>query len=473
MMRCFAVSCVAVLALSACSWLPSAGPLKDEVIQQQRRPAGDIAFDVVKIDDRVIATLQAQPHQEFATRFKKYTPPPNLKIAIGDTLSVVIWESASGGLFDLSLTEPLPAAASSRAAGFADGNEGSPTADQTSTSASALGSAPGAAVAPGAAAAAGAAAAGDDALMQALGSVIAQAARDTLAPDQLLELKNQVAQSGRPGTRVPEQQVGGDGRISVPYAGRVPAAGRTPAEVARAIEKRLAGKALDPQVLVVVTESAANSVAVSGEVVSGHRVPLNSGGEKLLQVIAAAGGARGPISETFVRLSRNGVTAAIPLATLVADPQQDIYARPGDVLTLVRRPQTFSVFGAAGKNTAMTFDTERLSLSEALARSGGLLDDQANPAGVFLFRYEPRAVVKALGQPVATAAPDGVSPIAYRLDLSEARSYLLAREFPVRDKDIIFVADSDMQPFYKLFTALSNIVGPVETGLLTCAAAKC
>src|SRR5436853_7058891 len=107
------------------------------------------------------------------------------------------------------------------------------------------------------------------------------------------------------------------------------------------IEERLGRKALDPQALVVIKQSAANSVSVAGEVIGGRRVPLSGGGDRLLQVIAAAGGARAPVHDTFVRLSRAGVTATVPLATLVADPAQDIYAEPGDVLTLVRRPQTY------------------------------------------------------------------------------------------------------------------------------------
>src|SRR5262249_52681903 len=158
------------------------------------------------------------------------------------------------------------------------------------------------------------------------------------------------------------------------------------------------GRALDPQALVIVKRSAANTVSVAGEVIGGKRIELSPGGDRLLQVIASAGGAGAPVHETFVRLSRGGVTATVPLATLVANPEQDIFVEPGDVLTVVRRPQTFSVFGAAGKNTTITFTSDRLSLSEALAKASGLRDERANPQAVFLLRYEPVDLVKALGQ---------------------------------------------------------------------------
>jgi polysaccharide export outer membrane protein len=214
-------------------------------------------------------------------------------------------------------------------------------------------------------------------------------------------------------------------------------------------------------------------VTVTGEAIAGKRVALNPGGERLLDVLAAAGGPRTPVHDTYVQLSRGGVTASIPLATLVEHPAENIYARPGDVLTVVQRPKTFSVFGATGKNAAITFDQDRLTVSEALAKSGGLLDDQADARAVFLFRYEPDAVVKALGQPLASQRPQGVSPVAYRFDLKDPKSYLLAKEFPVRDKDIVFVANAEIQPVYRFFTALQNVTGPVVTGFLTCQNGGC
>jgi hypothetical protein len=62
-----------------------------------------------------------------------------------------------------------------------------------------------------------------------------------------------------------------------------------------------------------------------------------------------------------VELARGSVTASVPLA----DPAQDIFARPGNVLTVEQRPHTFGVFSATGKTMAITYSRDRLSLSEA------------------------------------------------------------------------------------------------------------
>ncbi|MBV8889023.1 MAG: polysaccharide biosynthesis/export family protein [Alphaproteobacteria bacterium] len=365
--------------LAGCSMLPTSGPTVSDV-QHQEVKDNQTRFDLVDIDDKVVATLLAEPVESFHARFKKYGKPPRPKIGIGDTVVVSIWEAAGGGLFGASATDHV--SAGSR-------------------------------------------------------SVI-----------------------------IPEQVVGDDGAISVPFAGRVPVANRFPLQVQHEIEQRLAEKAIEPQVIVTVIKSVTNTATVTGEVVSGARVPLTLKGDHLLDLVAAAGGAKAPVYETFVRLSRDGITATIPMETLVADPAENIYAQPGDVLTLVRTPQSISVFGATGTNAQVNFLGERMTLVEALAKAGGLQDMRSDPAGVFLFRFEPPKVVRALGRAPLATGPDGTSPVIYRLDLSDAKSYFLAQRFPVEDKDIIYVANAELNELQKFFTLLNTLTGPVITGIV-------
>jgi polysaccharide export outer membrane protein len=440
------------LLLAGCSNLPQRDDVTEQAIQDDQ-----IAFNVVKLDDSVVDVLAARPRAVFGERFKKYLPAPELKIAIGDTVSVVIWEAGPNGLFGNSLTElsrqPHPAS------GFAPQSERlNEKPPQPALVAPLDNAAP--------AAASGLATRSDRSSEEPprptpkgpldTGAVIAP------IPAPASDI------AGRPGTAIPEQPVGPDGTITIPYAGRVIAAGRTATELGRRIEALLSPIAIDPQALVIVQPGGGSSVTVAGDVVKGARVPLSPGGTRLLEVIAAAGGADAPVHETFVRLTRDGVTATVPLSVLVADPEQNIFARPGDVLILSRVPQTLSVFGAAGKNASITFDAERLSLSEALAKAGGLLDQRADPSAIFVMRYEPAALVHALGQPVAARAPAGLSPVVYRLDLADAKSYLLAKRFPVKDKDIIFVAEAKLVPITRALQALSLITGPVTRAVLIC-----
>lgn len=272
--------------------------------------------------------------------------------------------------------------------------------------------------------------------------------------------------AGARSATIPAQMVGDDGAISVPFAGRVPVAGRTPLEVQHEVQRRLAGKAIEPQAVVRVVKSVNYAATVSGEVVKGARIPLSLNGDRLLDLIAAAGGASAPIYETYVKLSRRGVTATIPMEKLVSDPAENIYAWPGDVLTLIRVPQRFVVLGATGKNAELPFGAEKLTLIQAIAKGGGLQDQRSDPAGVFLFRYEPADVVRSLRVPPVGTGPKGSTPVVFRLDLGNADAYFLAQRFPVKDNDIIFVANARLNELQKFFTLLNTLTGPVISGVV-------
>ena len=381
-----AVAVMGLLAglIAGCSALPTAGPTASDV-RSQEVSGNQVRFDLVDIDDNVVAALIAQRGESFQARFKKYGRPPQPKIGVGDSVVVSIWEAAGGGLFSASPTDHVSA--------------------------------------------------------------------------------------GSRSVTIPEQIVSRDGAISVPFAGRVPVAGHLPVEVQRTIEQRLAEKAIEPQVIVTVTRSLSNSVTVTGEVVAGARVPLSLKGDRLLDLIAAVGSAKSPVYETFVRLSRDGVTATIPMEALVSNPAENIYAQPGDVLTLVRLPQSFTAFGATGTNAQFSFTSEKMTLVEALAKAGGLQDLRSDPAGVFLFRFEPPRIINTLGRPQLRTGPEGSSPVVYRLDLRDAKSYFLAQRFPIEDKDIIYVANADLNELQKFFTLLNTLTGPVITGIVVKSAA--
>ncbi len=285
------------------------------------------------------------------------------------------------------------------------------------------------------------------------GGLFASASNDEIVP-------------GSHSVTLPEQQVGRDGAISVPFAGRIHVAGRLPADAQHAIEQRLSGKAIDPQAIVTVSKSVNNTVTVTGEAITGARVPLSLKGDRLLDLIAAAGGSHAPVYETFVRLSRDGVSATIPMEALVADPRENIYAKPGDELTIVRATRSFAVFGATGQNNEIDFPSAKLTLAEALAKAGGLQDARSDPAGVFLFRYEPVSVLQRLDVKPAAVTQDGRAEVIYRLNLRDAKAYFAAERFPMEDKDILYVANADLNELQKFFGLIGTLTAPAITGVV-------
>jgi polysaccharide export outer membrane protein len=264
---------------------------------------------------------------------------------------------------------------------------------------------------------------------------------------------------------IPEQVVARDGSITVPFAGRINVTGKTPPQIEQVIVDRLTGKAIDPQALVTVTRNISNTVTVMGEVAPGARVPLTLRGDRLLEVIAAAGGVRAPISDIAVVLSREGRTLRVPMEAVLDDSREDVFMRPGDVITLVREPQSFTISGATTRTAMVPFDAPKLTLDEALAKGGGLSDDRANPAAVFVVRFETDAVADALPQAQGVARQPGGVPVIYHLDMRDPAALFLARRFPVRNKDIVYVSDSPLADVQKVFNLLNLLVTPAVTGI--------
>lgn len=269
---------------------------------------------------------------------------------------------------------------------------------------------------------------------------------------------------------IPEQAVGPDGAITVPYAGRVRVAGRTPDEVEGEIVRALTGKAIEPQALVTVTKNVANTVTVVGEVTSGARVPLTARGDRLLDVIATAGGTRAPAHETFITLVRDGRSVRIPMQAILTDPTENVFMRPGDVVSVAREPQTFTAAGATGANAVIPFDAIGISLDQAIGRAGGLNDNRADPAGVFVIRYERPQDYDQLGLTRPQPGTASQIPVIYRVNMRDPNGFFMARRFPVRNKDIVFVSNASLMDLQKVMTILLPFLGVGATAVAVTAA---
>lgn len=276
--------------------------------------------------------------------------------------------------------------------------------------------------------------------------------------------------AGSRSATIPDQVVARDLAITVPFAGRLVVAGRTPPEVEAMIVNRLAGKAIDPQALVTVTRNVSNTVTVMGEVQTGRRIPLNVGGDRLLEVLAEAGGTRGAAYDIAVLLARNNRVVRVPLQGVLDDPREDVFMQAADVVTLVRDPQTFTAAGATGRNAVVAFETPNLSLEEAIGKAGGVLDDRGDPDGVFVIRYESASVARAL--PNLQSGPDLLSgkvpvdptPVVYLLKLRDPNALFLARRFAMHNKDILYVSNAPLSDVQKVLTLINLLVSPVISG---------
>jgi polysaccharide biosynthesis/export protein len=259
---------------------------------------------------------------------------------------------------------------------------------------------------------------------------------------------------------LPEQTVDRDGFIGVPFAGRLKAAGQTPAEVESEIVKRLTGKANQPEVFVRVTRNATSMVTVVGEVTTSMRMPLTSGGERVLDALAAAGGVRQPVSKTTLQVTRGNGFHTLPLDLVIRDPRQNVPLMPGDVITALFQPLSFTALGATGKNEEINFEAQGISLAQALARAGGVLDTRSDAQGVFIFRLEPQGALTWPRTPVMTT-PDGLVPVVYRIDLRNPASFFVMQGFEMRNKDLLYVSNAPLAELQKFLNLVFSVAFPV------------
>ena len=281
----------------------------------------------------------------------------------------------------------------------------------------------------------------------------------------------------RPGNFVtlPNQPVDTKGMISVPYAGLVPTAGKTPSEVQQEIVGRIKNRAIEPQAVVALVTQNTSLITVLGEVNNEFtptgRIPAQPAGERLLDVITRAGGLKDQGQDMWVVLERRGHRASVPFGSLIYEPGNNIWAWPGDTLYLYKEPQTYLAFGASGQQGQFQFSAGsqssawRMTLAEAVGAAGGLIDVQADPGSVFLYRREPRELAEKLG--VDCSKMDGPTvPIVYSVSFVDPAGYFLATRVQMRNKDVIFAANSQSVEITK-FTTFLNAVISVPTNVTT------
>lgn len=271
------------------------------------------------------------------------------------------------------------------------------------------------------------------------------------------------AAGARPGNFVdlPAQAVDQKGSIYVPYAGEIPAGGRTIPEIQQSIVARLRNRAIEPQVVVSLNQQHSTVVSVLGAVNTPGVLALNSVGEKMLAVIARAGGPRFEAVESYVTLQRDGKRVRVLLSRIVQDPRENIFVRPNDVIFVSRESPTIIALGATGQNANIPFATETMNLSQALGSAGGLVDAQADPGQIFIYRFENRAFLEKLGVDTKRFTFTDI-PTVYRINLRDPAGLLLASGFQMKSKDVLYAPNAKVVDYYKLVDFINATTSTVR-----------
>jgi polysaccharide export outer membrane protein len=223
--------------------------------------------------------------------------------------------------------------------------------------------------------------------------------------------------------------VGADGTMFYPYAGNMHVAGKTPTQVQAEIARSLARVIKDPQVEVRVAGFRSQRIQVTGEVRQPGLVTLDDMPKGVLEAINERGGLSENASRREALLIRDGQGHRIQLATLLsgARPGSNPQLRTGDVVHVphASEDQVF-VLGEVTRQAPVPIQNGYMTLTEALTISGGMAQLSANDSGVLVFRR-------------AESSDDSKLPTVFRLDLSDPEGLLLAGEFELRPRDVVYV----------------------------------
>ncbi|MCP3714159.1 polysaccharide biosynthesis/export family protein [Paraburkholderia sp. CNPSo 3281] len=251
--------------------------------------------------------------------------------------------------------------------------------------------------------------------------------------------------STRPGDPFSGFIVDQSGDLTFPYAGAMRVAGLRTEEVQRRLTTSLGRYFVKPQVTVRMASYRAHEVYVDGEVRNPGVVAVNDVPMSLYEAISRAGGFADTADQSDLVLVRDGKSHRVNLTQMVASglSPSRLYLKPGDMLRVVARDENdVYVMGEVNKPiSAIPRRTGRITLADAIAQAGSVNSSTADAAQMFVIRG-------ALSGKPEVFHLDGRSPVAM----------LVAKEFDLQPKDVVYVDGNGLVRFNRVLTLLIPVI---------------
>jgi polysaccharide export outer membrane protein len=259
------------------------------------------------------------------------------------------------------------------------------------------------------------------------------------------QTQTQVRPSDAPAGFVVDQA----GNIAFPYAGTLNVIGLRTDQVQAQLLRRLTRVYREPQVTVRIASFRAKKVYIDGEVHAPGVQPINDVPMTLYEAIARAGGFTSAADQGRMVLLRDSVSYPINLPQMIdnkSNPSK-ILLKDGDLLRVVSRDESgVFVMGEINRPmTAVPLKTGKLTLSDALSHAGSVNMSTADATQMYVIR-----------------GGDGNQPHVYRLDGHSPVSMVLANQFELQPKDVVYVDSTGLARFSRV---LSQLLPAINAGL--------
>jgi polysaccharide biosynthesis/export protein len=197
-------------------------------------------------------------------------------------------------------------------------------------------------------------------------------------------------------------------------------------------------------------------VYVAGSVRQPGAYPVTNVPMRLLDAVNAAGGLDEVADWRHVLLTRDGKEYSLSLRAVYerGDGRYNVLLKGGDVIHVGRgEDNKVFVLGEIEKPSSLNMGRNGMTLAEALAESGGINELQADASGIFVMRR----AVEAEGRYIDL----------YQLDMKDATALVLADEFRLSPRDIIYVTAAPIARWNRVISQLMPTVQGVYFGART------
>ncbi|WP_408339374.1 polysaccharide biosynthesis/export family protein [Paraburkholderia metrosideri] len=275
-------------------------------------------------------------------------------------------------------------------------------------------------------------------------------------PELASALGTQTQTNNRPNDPAQGFVIDNSGNIQFPYIGDLHVMGLSIAQTRLAVLKSLTKVFIKPQVTVRIASFRSQQVYVDGEIRTPGGVPINDIPMTLYEAINRSGGFNPTADQSRMVLVRNGISYPLNLSKILerGENPSDIILKGGDLLRVVSRDENGAyVMGEVNKPvTAFPMRTGKLTLSDALSQAGSLNTASADAAQLYVVR-----------------GTLGSSPKIFHLDARSPLSMVLANQFELQPKDIVYVDGNGLVRFNRV---LSLLLPALNAGLTTAIVTK-
>ncbi len=241
------------------------------------------------------------------------------------------------------------------------------------------------------------------------------------------------------------QLVSAEGTIYYPYVGELDVEGLTLGQIREQIASGLTDYIRQPQVDVRVREFRSQRVYISGDIARPCTVPITDVPLTVVQALSQCGtlsGPRtteeGPIGIQNVVLFRDGETVPLDL-NQVYRAGKPVPLEPGDRLLVDDSANRIFMVGEFANQVALPYSTGGMMLSDAIADAGGLSLATADASRIYVIRGFVEARPGADGGVQTTLRPK-----VFHLDASSVNALLLANQFKLEPRDVVFAAPASL-----------------------------